>query len=104
MSSTLTTGSFSDGSQAGTQLERIAALARDLNSSPKDWVLALVGIPGLSSHILQVLNNSYAGLPGRIASIHQAIVLLGFNTVKQLASRLLFGGSRASTAGAHHTI
>ncbi len=104
MSNSLTCSSFSHGSQFDTQSERIATLARDLNSSPKDWVLALSSIPGLSSHILQVLNHSYACLPRRIVSIHQAIVLLGFNTVKQLASRLLFGSSRASAAEARDAL
>lgn len=38
--------------------------------------------------MLQVFNASDGGLPGCIASIQRAIVLLGFNTVKTLAARL----------------
>ena len=72
-----------------TGVIRIAALANDLNSSPKDWVAALSSVPELSGRMLQVFNASYGGLPGRIASIQHAIVVLGFNTVKTLASRLV---------------
>jgi HD-like signal output (HDOD) protein len=44
-----------------------------------------------------LVNSRYGGLAGRIVSIHQAIVLLGFNTVKNLASRLVLGSPRAAT-------
>ena len=72
-----------------TGVMRIAALAKDMNSSPKDWIAALSGAPELNGRMLRVFNASYGGLPGRIASIQHAIVLLGFNTVKTLASRLV---------------
>lgn len=68
---------------------RIAALAGDLNSAPKDWVAAITSIPEISNWMLQFLNTRYGALPGRIASIQQAVVVLGFNTVKTLASRLV---------------
>ena len=88
MTSALTTFGLSPSSQPGVQFQRIAALACDLNSSPKDWVSVLKCIPELSGRILQVVNASYGCLPGHIATINQAIALLGFNTVKNLASRL----------------
>ena len=72
-----------------TGVLRVAALANDLNSSPKDWVAALSSAQDLSGRMLQVFNASYGGLSGRIASIQHAIVVLGFNTVKTLASRLV---------------
>ena len=78
-------------------VQRIAALASDLNSSPKEWVAAISSIPEISIRMLQVLNASYGGLPGRIASVQHAIVVLGFNTVKTLASRLAL----ASTVSGH---
>ena len=93
MTIALTTECISISSQPGAQIQRIAALACDLNSSPKDWVSVLTCIPELSVRILQVVNASYGSLPGHIATINQAIVLLGFNTVKNLASRLALGVS-----------
>jgi HD-like signal output (HDOD) protein len=78
-----------DADTSPAALERIAALASDLDSAPKEWVAALGLIPAVSARMLQVINAAYAQLPGRIVSIHHAIVFLGFNTVKNLASRLV---------------
>ncbi|MCY7306038.1 MAG: HDOD domain-containing protein [Rhodoferax sp.] len=69
-------------------MQRIAALASDANSSPKDWVAVLGSLPDVSHRMLQIINASYSALPSRIASIHQAVVYLGFYTVKTLAMRL----------------
>lgn len=41
--------------------------------------------PALVTRILKVVNSSFYGLPGQIASIERAIVLLGLNAVKNLA-------------------
>jgi HD-like signal output (HDOD) protein len=87
-----------DADTTPAALERIAVLASDLDSAPKDWVAALGMIPAVSARMLQVFNTAYAHLPRRIVSIHQAIALLGFNTVKTLASRLVLpaNGERGS--------
>ena len=77
-----------------TGVLRIAALATDVNSAPKEWVAAISSIPEISHWMLQFFNTSYAGLSGRIASIQHAVVVLGFNTVKTLASRLVLPSTR----------
>jgi HD-like signal output (HDOD) protein len=41
--------------------------------------------PALVTRILKVVNSAFYGLPGQIASIERAIVLLGLNAVKNLA-------------------
>src|SRR5438552_16235659 len=41
--------------------------------------------PALVTRILKVVNSSFYGLPGQIASIERAIVLLGLNAVKNIA-------------------
>src|SRR3954452_12884537 len=41
--------------------------------------------PALVSRILKVVNSAFYGLPGQIASIERAIVLLGLNAVKNIA-------------------
>ncbi|CAN5534873.1 HDOD domain-containing protein [soil metagenome] len=41
--------------------------------------------PALVTRILKVVNSSFYGLPGQIASIERAIVLLGLNAVKNVA-------------------
>src|SRR6476619_2034153 len=41
--------------------------------------------PALVTRILKVVNSAFYGLPGQIASIERAIVLLGLNAVKNIA-------------------
>src|SRR5216110_3624485 len=41
--------------------------------------------PALVTRILKVVNSSFYGLPGQIASMERAIVLLGLNAVKNIA-------------------
>ena len=77
-----------------TGVLRITALASDVNSAPKDWVAAISSIPEISNRMLQLFNTSYGGRPGRIASIQHAVVVLGFNTVKALASRMVLPSTR----------
>ena len=38
----------------------------------------------LAARILKIVNSSFYGFPGQISSVSQAIVILGFNTVKGL--------------------
>ena len=40
--------------------------------------------PALSSRVLKLVNSAYYGLPQRIQSITQAVVILGFNQVKNI--------------------
>jgi HD-like signal output (HDOD) protein len=56
--------------------------------------------PALSARLLKVVNSAFYGLPGQVATIDRAIVLLGLSTVKNIAiaasiSRL-FTGERIS--------
>lgn len=45
--------------------------------------------PGICVRILKTVNSSFHGLPNRITSINQAIVLLGFSTIKGIAAGLV---------------
>ena len=44
--------------------------------------------PTVVRQVLQVINSSYGHLPMPIASVQQAVVYLGFNTVRNLADDL----------------
>jgi HD-like signal output (HDOD) protein len=41
--------------------------------------------PALVTRILKVVNSSFYGLPGQIASVERAIVMLGLNAIKNIA-------------------
>lgn len=77
---------------------QIIKLVEDPKSTASDLHEVISGDPALSSRILKVVNSSFYGLPGQIASINRAIVLLGLNAVKNIAiaaslSKLFRGGN-----------
>lgn len=64
---------------------KIIELVESPKSTATDLHKVISGDPALSSRILKVVNSSFYGLPGQIASINRAIVLLGLNAVKNIA-------------------
>ncbi|MDR0465946.1 MAG: HDOD domain-containing protein [Deltaproteobacteria bacterium] len=62
--------------------------AQRLANDPKTTVAQLAEIIGrdqaLSGKVLKMVNSATYGFPGRIASVQNALVLLGFNIVKSL--------------------
>lgn len=41
--------------------------------------------PAITAKILKIVNSSFFGLPKRISSVNQSIIVLGFNTVRSIA-------------------
>lgn len=66
-------------------VQRILELTRDVNSSPKDLVEVIDKDPVVTVKILKVVNSAYYSLPKQITSIGNAVVYMGFNTIKNLA-------------------
>ena len=64
---------------------KIIELVESPKSTASDLNAVIAGDPALSSRILKGVNSSFYGLPGQIASINRAIVLLGLNAVKNIA-------------------
>ncbi|MCW5774917.1 MAG: HDOD domain-containing protein [Phycisphaeraceae bacterium] len=64
---------------------KIVQLVENQNSTAQDLNRVISTDPALCSRILKVVNSSFYGLPGQIASINRAIVLLGLNAVKNIA-------------------
>lgn len=64
---------------------RIIKTVEDPKSSAVQLHKIVSNDPALVTRILKVVNSSFYGLPGQIASIERAIVLLGLNGVKNLA-------------------
>jgi len=62
--------------------------ARRIADNPKATVAQLAEVIGrdqsLAGKVLKLVNSSTYGFPGRIASIQNALVLLGFNVIKSL--------------------
>lgn len=66
-------------------VQRILELTRDVNSTPKEMVEVIDKDPVVTVKILKVVNSAYYSLPRQITSIGNAVVYMGFNTIKNLA-------------------
>jgi HD-like signal output (HDOD) protein len=64
---------------------RLIELCNDLNAEQKDLVEVIRLDPVLTARILKVINSAYYGMPSTVTRIDRALVLLGFNTVKNIA-------------------
>src|SRR5213083_3003455 len=64
---------------------RIIKTVEDPRSSAAQLHQLVAHDPALVTRILKVVNSSFYGLPGQIASIERAIVLLGLNAIKNIA-------------------
>ncbi|MBF0197271.1 MAG: HDOD domain-containing protein [Planctomycetes bacterium] len=66
-------------------VEHIIEMANDLTSTPKDLLDVIKTDPVLTTKILRLVNSAYFSLNSKIASLNRALVLLGFNTIKNIA-------------------
>jgi len=75
--------------------------ATRIAENPQATVTQLAEVIGrdqvLSSKVLKMVNSPTYGFPGRIASIHNALVLLGFNVVRSLIISTVVFESMASS-------
>ena len=79
---------------------RIIEVVEDHNSTARDLHEIIKNDPALSVKILKVVNSAFYGLPGQVASVDRAIILLGLSAVKNIAIAAsiarLFKGRRIS--------
>src|SRR5580698_2220721 len=79
---------------------KIIATVEDPKSTASQLHKIVSHDPALVTRILKVVNSAFYGLPGQIASVERAIVLLGLNAIKNIAVAAslgqLFRGSRFS--------
>ena len=68
-----------------TTVTRVMEICDDPATSPAD-LNRVVGLdPVLMGKVMQLINSAYYGRPNKITSLVRAIILLGLNTVKNLA-------------------
>ncbi|MGH8550345.1 MAG: HDOD domain-containing protein [Methylococcales bacterium] len=66
-------------------VQRVLQLTSDISCSAKELVQVIEHDPVMTLKILKLLNSAYFSLPRKITSIHQSVVYLGFNTIKNMA-------------------
>lgn len=64
---------------------RVIDIVEDPRSTARDLHEVIKTDPALSSKILKVVNSAFYGLPGQIASVDRAIVMLGLSAVKNIS-------------------
>lgn len=64
---------------------KIVELANDLSASPRDLMNTIKLDPSLTVKILNLVNSAYFSMPQKITSLNRALILLGFNTIKNIA-------------------
>ena len=79
---------------------RIIEIVEDDKSTARDLHEVIKNDPALSVKILKVVNSAFYGLPGQVASVDRAIMMLGLSAVKNIAIAAsiarLFKGKRIS--------
>jgi putative nucleotidyltransferase with HDIG domain len=66
---------------------KIISIANNMSTSPTEMVNAITLDPSLTARILKLINSAYFG--GRsVSSLNRAVMLLGFNTIKNIALSL----------------
>ena len=68
-----------------TVVTKINQMASNPQTNASDIGELIANDPSLSSKILKLVNSAYYGFPRKINSVTKAIVLLGFNKVKNIA-------------------
>lgn len=64
---------------------KVLALVNDPDSSARDLIRVIQIDPVLTGKVLSLCNSAYFGIRKRISSVARATVLLGMNTIKNLA-------------------
>ncbi len=67
---------------------RVMQTINDPNTSATDLNRLISADQALASKVLRLVNSSYYGFPRKISTITNAVVILGFNTVRNLTTSL----------------
>jgi putative nucleotidyltransferase with HDIG domain len=83
-----------------TVYKKVSDLINDPKSSVTDVSKVIEVDQSLTGKILKLVNSSFFGFSRKISSIHQAVVLMGFNTIKNtVLSVSVFDGFGEQTNG-----
>lgn len=69
-------------------LQEILRVASDPESSSRDLEELILKEPGMVTHLLKTANSAFFAFAQKVTSVNHAIVLLGFSTVRSIASGL----------------
>jgi putative nucleotidyltransferase with HDIG domain len=82
-------------------VNKVMEICYDTNTSPSDLSKVISLDPVLSGKVMQLINSAYFGFPREIVSLVRAIIMLGMNTVKNLALGLAVMSTLGSSKNFH---
>src|SRR5690606_22127764 len=74
-----------DVSSLPTRAGEIIALAQDPNADAEDLVGVIRSDPAIAMRIMRTVNSSYLGIREAVADLKQAVMLLGFHEIRNIA-------------------
>lgn len=81
-----------------TTVTKVLEVCNSPNTSANDLNRVISLDPVLTGHVLKLINSAYYSLPNQITSLARAIIMLGLNTVKNLALSTAVVGALAKKA------
>ncbi len=82
-----------------TTVTKVLEICNRPDTSPKDLNQVISLDPVLTGQVLKLINSAYYSLPNKITTLTRAIIMLGLNTVKNLAlSTAILGTMRKEGA------
>src|SRR5687768_3317561 len=75
---------------------RVLQLTKDDSIALDELAATIASDPALSSRILRAVNSTFYGLPQKVASVQQAVALLGVHSVRTLVLGFSLAGSMKS--------
>ncbi|MBM3302056.1 MAG: HDOD domain-containing protein, partial [Deltaproteobacteria bacterium] len=66
-------------------LTKILDLVEDQNSTIQELERAILSDQSITAKVLRLANSAFYGFPRKITTISKAIILIGFNSVKNIA-------------------
>jgi HD-like signal output (HDOD) protein len=66
-------------------VHRVLEITSDINADPKELVAIIEHDPVLIMRILKLANSPFFRLSQKINSVNHAVIIIGFNTVKNMA-------------------
>ena len=83
-------------------VSHLLCAVEDPRSSAREINLIMSNDPALAARILKLVNSSFYAMPSPVTSIQQAVVILGFNTVRSLALSASVFDTFAGKSGFSH--
>lgn len=81
----ITIQSIQDLPTLSTVISKMVEMLDSQEASPKELGDLIAQDQSILSAILKLVNSAFYGFPRKITSVHQAVVILGFGTVKSIA-------------------